>query len=66
MDFKNVYNSISEEKEEEKEKKEELEEELRNKKKRNWKSRSTWRSPPNFRSIHPQTAEKNAFKVIWG
>jgi hypothetical protein len=62
--MKMYTNSISEEKEEEKEEKKELEKELRKKKKMNWKSRSTWRFLPNDKLIHPQTAEKNALKVI--
>ena len=54
---------IFEDEKKEKEKKEELlEEELEKKKSRNWKRQSTWRSLPYFRSIHPLTAEKNAFK----
>jgi hypothetical protein len=50
---------------EKEEEKEELEKELK-KKKLNWKNRSIWRSLPNFKSICPQMAEKNALKVIWG
>jgi hypothetical protein len=52
-------NSISEKKEEDKEEKEELEEVLRKKKSFNWKSRSIWRSLPNFRSIRPQKRWEN-------